>query len=272
MEHVNRLLDIMSALRNPDSGCPWDLEQNYKSLVPYTLEEAYEVAEAIEVGDMNEVKKELGDLLFQVVFYARIAEEDKQFTFSDVVEAISDKLLRRHPHVFPGGSIENFGQQQSLNADDVVVNWESIKSEERQKKGQANSARDSILSDIPRALPALERSLKMQKRAARVGFDWQDCGQVMGKVKEELAELEEAMESGDPNAINHEVGDLLFAVVNMARHLQVEPENALRESNRRFTRRFSFIEQELEKENIQPHDAGLEKLDQLWNAAKKNGL
>ena len=269
---MEKLLQIMALLRDPTHGCPWDLEQTLDSLTRYTLEEVYEVVDAVEEGTPESLKDELGDLLFQVVFYARIAEEDGKFAFSDVVDAISDKLLRRHPHVFPEGRLENFGQQQSLNADEVVVSWESIKSAERQQKGEASNARDSILADIPKALPALERALKMQKRAARVGFDWQETGPVMGKLKEELAELEEAMGSADKNAINHEVGDLLFAVVNLARHLQVEPENALRESNRRFARRFSFIEQELELENKQPQDAGLEKLDQLWNAAKNKGL
>jgi len=262
----------MTLLRDPQHGCPWDLEQTLESLTRYTLEEVYEVVDAVEEGTTESLKDELGDLLFQVVFYARIAEEDGKFAFGDVVDSISGKLLRRHPHVFPAGSIESFGQQQSLNAEEVVVNWEAIKSQERQQKGQAKNSNSSVLADIPKALPALERSLKMQKRAARVGFDWQDSEQVMGKVQEELAELEEAMDREDAKAIHHEVGDLLFAIVNLARHLQVEPENALRESNRRFTRRFHYIEEQLELQDIQPQDAGLEKLDQLWNTAKKKGL
>ena len=269
---MEKLLQIMALLRDSQHGCPWDLEQTLESLTRYTLEEVYEVVDAVEEGTTESLKDELGDLLFQVVFYARIAEEDGKFAFEDVVDGISEKLLRRHPHVFPAGSIESFGQQQSLNADEVVVNWETIKSQERQQKGQAQNSTRSVLADIPRALPALERSLKMQKRAARVGFDWTESEQVMGKVKEELAELEEAMGSHDKNAINHEIGDLLFSIVNIARHLRVEPENALRESNRRFARRFNFIEDALEQQNIQPQEAGLEKLDQLWNAAKKQGL
>lgn len=269
---MEKLLQIMTLLRDPQHGCPWDLEQTLESLTRYTLEEVYEVVDAVEEGTAESLKDELGDLLFQVVFYARIAEEENSFAFDDVVDAISDKLLRRHPHVFPAGSIESFGQQQSLNADEVVVNWESIKSQERRAKGLKDNSTNSILQDIPKALPALERALKMQKRVARVGFDWQESGQVMGKVKEELTELEEAIESGEANAITHEIGDLLFAVVNLARHLQVEPENALRDSNRRFSRRFNFIEQKLESQDIQPQSAGLEKLDQLWNEAKEKGL
>jgi len=269
---MEKLLQIMALLRDPQHGCPWDLEQTLESLTRYTLEEVYEVVDAVEEGTPEALKDELGDLLFQVVFYARIAEEDDKFVFTDIVNAISDKLLRRHPHVFPAGNIESFGQQQSLNADDVVVNWETIKSQERQQKGEVENTDSSVLADIPRALPALERSLKLQKRAARVGFDWQEKEQVMDKVREELAELEEAMASDDASAINHELGDLMFAIVNLARHLQVEPENALRESNRRFTRRFNHIEDELGRQDMQPQDVGLEKLDQLWNAAKKKGL
>jgi ATP diphosphatase len=269
---MEKLLEIMALLRDPEHGCPWDLEQTLESLTRYTLEEVYEVVDAVEEGTPEALKDELGDLLFQVVFYARLAEEEDKFAFNDIVDAISSKLLRRHPHVFPGGSIDGFGERQLLDADEVIVNCEAIKSQERQQKGDKQAADASVLADIPRALPALERALKLQKRAARVGFDWQDSGQVMDKVKEELAELEEAIASGSDDAINHETGDLLFAIVNLARHLRVEPENTLRESNRRFTRRFRFIEEQLGQENLQPQEAGLEKLDQLWSAAKKSGL
>lgn len=269
---MENLLRIMALLRDPEHGCPWDLEQTLDSLTRYTLEEVYEVVDAVEKGTPDSLQDELGDLLFQVVFYARIAEEDGKFTFADVADSIIAKLLRRHPHVFPDGTIESFGRPQSLNADEVVVNWEEIKSQERQRKGETQTTRRSVLSDIPNALPALERALKLQKRAARVGFDWQDRVQVMAKVKEELSELEEAIEHDNKQHINHEVGDLLFAVINLARHINIEPENALRECNRRFTQRFQFIEEQLEQENIQPQDAGLEKLDRLWNVAKKKGL
>jgi len=269
---MDKLLQIMALLRDRQHGCPWDLEQTLESLTRYTLEEVYEVVDAVEEGSVDSLKDELGDLLFQVVFYARIAEEDGKFSFSDIVDAISDKLLRRHPHVFPGGTVDSFGQQQELDADEVVVNWEAIKNQERQQKGVDRDVRTSVLTDIPNALPALERSLKLQKRAARVGFDWDDRRQVVAKLKEELSELEEAMESGDPGEIEHEIGDLLFASVNLARHLGTEPENALRRANRRFTRRFNFIEDQLELEGIQPQDAGLAKLDTLWNAAKNKGL
>ncbi|MEZ5492213.1 MAG: nucleoside triphosphate pyrophosphohydrolase [Gammaproteobacteria bacterium] len=269
---MDKLLRIMALLRDKEHGCPWDLEQTLTSLTRYTLEEVYEVVDAVEEGDTASLKDELGDLLFQVVFYARIAEEDSLFSFQDIVDAISDKLVRRHPHVFPAGKVESFGQQQALDADQVVTNWEAIKKQERAQKGQADQQPVSVLSDIPQALPALERALKIQKRAARVGFDWQQLAPVLGKVREELAELEAAIAGGENEAIQHETGDLLFAVVNLARHTRVEPENALRECNRRFFRRFSFIEQQLSEENTRIEDAGLEKLDQLWDAAKQKGL
>jgi len=272
VESIQKLIKIMALLRDPEFGCPWDLEQTRESLTRYTLEEVYEVVDAIEEGTPDAIKDELGDLLFQIVFYARLAEEENQFSFDDIVDTISHKLIRRHPHVFPGGSIDGFGERQTLAAEEVVTNWEAIKSEERQIKGRMEGSRASLLEDIPKALPAVERALKLQKRAARVGFDWQESSQVMEKIKEELLELEEAMETGNSDAINHEAGDLLFAVVNLTRHLQVEPETVLRESNRRFTRRFAFIEEQLEQENCKPEEAGLEKLDELWSAAKKSGL
>ncbi len=269
---MEKLLQMMALLRDREHGCPWDLKQTLSSLTRYTLEEVYEVVDAVEDGSPEQVKDELGDLLFQVVFYARIAEENGQFSFQDVVDSITDKLLRRHPHVFPGGKLENFGQKQDLNADQVVSNWEAIKNQERASKGGTGITGISVLSDIPNALPALERALKLQNRAARVGFDWAQLQPVLAKVNEELSELEEAISHHDQDQINHELGDLLFAVVNLARHTRIEPENALRESNRRFVRRFTYIEEQLEDEKIQIEEAGLEKLDQLWNAAKQKGL
>jgi ATP diphosphatase len=271
---MEKLLQIMALLRDRQHGCPWDLEQTLTSLTRYTLEEVYEVVDAVEDGSAEALRDELGDLLFQVVFYARLAEEDGHFDFTDVVEAISAKLLRRHPHVFPSGTIESFGQPQNLDADQVVTNWEAIKKQERRLKGanEEEKHKVSVLADIPNALPALERSLKMQKRAAAVGFDWPEVAPVLAKLKEEIAELEAAMNAGEQQAIEHETGDILFAVVNLARHLRIEPEIALRQSNRRFVRRFTFIEEQLEKANIRPEEAGLDKLDQLWKVAKQAGL
>jgi len=269
---MDRLKKIMALLRDPEHGCPWDLEQSLPSLTRYTLEEVYEVVDAVESGNPESLRDELGDLLFQVVFYARIAEEDGLFDFDDIVAGICDKLLRRHPHVFPGGELERFGQHQALDAQQVVSNWETIKNAEREQKSRESGSKASILDDIPRALPALERSLKMQKRAARVGFDWSSVSPVLDKFKEEIGELEEAVASNNEDAINHEMGDLLFAAVNLARHINVEPENALREANRRFARRFAFIEEQLELDNLHPEEVALEKLDELWDAAKRKGL
>ncbi|MEZ5519739.1 MAG: nucleoside triphosphate pyrophosphohydrolase [Gammaproteobacteria bacterium] len=268
---MQKLLEIMTKLRDREHGCPWDLEQTLSSLTRYTLEEVYEVVDAVEDGDPESLRDELGDLLFQVVFYAKIAEEDGLFDFQDIVDAISDKLLRRHPHVFPAARLENFGQSQELNADQVVSNWEAIKTEERAGKVD-EGIRASALADIPNALPALERALKLQKRAARVGFDWQELAPVLAKVREELEEMEEALNQRDQEQMNHELGDLLFAIVNLARHTRVEPENALRECNRRFARRFNYIEEQLQKDGVSVEDAGLEKLDLLWDAAKQKGL
>ena len=271
---MDKLLNIVALLRDKKYGCPWDLEQTHTSLVRYTLEEVYEVVDAIETGTANQLKDELGDLLFQVVFYAQIAQEDEQFNFADIIDAISDKLLRRHPHVFPQGKLENFGQDQNLNADDVVVNWEAIKEQERKLEGapKAGSNSVSVLANIPTALPALERSLKMQKRAASAGFDWTSFTPVLDKIKEELSEVEEAISADDASAIEEEIGDLLFAAVNLARHMKIEPENALRNANRKFEQRFRYIEEQLQEQNKKLGDVGLEKLDEIWDQAKAKGL
>ncbi len=271
---MEKLLHIMALLRDKKYGCPWDLEQTHNSLVRYTLEEVYEVVDAIENGSAEQLKDELGDLLFQVVFYARIAQEDGIFDFSEIVDAIADKLVRRHPHVFPQGQLENFGQDQLLNAEDVVVNWEAIKEQERKMKKTSNSDQesDSVLRDIPVALPALERALKMQKRAAAVGFDWDNVNPVVSKLKEELEEVENAIADKDPLAVAEEIGDLMFTVVNLARHVKVEPENALRKANRKFERRFRYIEEQLEKEHKNPRDVKSGILDEIWKQAKQVGL
>ena len=274
---IDRLIAIMTMLRDKQHGCPWDLEQTIKSLLPYTLEEVYEVADAIENNDLVELEDELGDLLFQVIFYAQIAKEQGAFDFQDIATAISDKLVRRHPHVFPAGDIEQFGIPQDISAQQVVVNWEAIKEierEEKRKKGgsAAVEKNESILDDVPRALPAMERARKLQKRAAQVGFDWAEIAPVLNKLKEEIAEFEEALASGDHERMSDELGDVLFATINLARHSKIEPEVALRSTNRRFELRFKWIEVALSKQGKVFKDANLEELDALWDQAKSTGL
>lgn len=269
----------MSMLRDPEFGCPWDLEQSMESLVPFTIEEVYEVVDAIERGDMVDLEDELGDLLFQVVFYAQLAGESGYFRFAQVAEAISDKLIRRHPHVFPNGKLESFANKPELSADQVIVNWDAIKEQEKaDKKAKRESVSGiaesppSALDDVPRALPSLERSRKLQKRAARLGFDWKDVQPVIAKLKEEIGEYEEALAAADEGALQHELGDILFAAVNLARHTGIEPEIALRDANLRFENRFRWIEQELSRRGTRIEDASLETMDELWDQAKATGL
>ena len=274
---IDRLIAIMTMLRDKQHGCPWDLEQTIKSLLPYTLEEVYEVADAIENNDLVELEDELGDLLFQVIFYAQIAKEQGAFDFQDIATAINDKLVRRHPHVFPAGDVEQFGIPQDISAQQVVFNWEAIKEierEEKRKKGgsAAVEKNESILDDVPRALPAMERARKLQKRAAQVGFDWAEIAPVLNKLKEEVAEFEEALASGDHERMSDELGDVLFATINLARHSKIEPEVALRSTNRRFELRFKWIEVALSKQGKVFKDANLEELDALWDQAKSTGL
>lgn len=274
---IVKLLQIMSMLRDKSHGCPWDLKQTIASLATYTLEEVYEVVDAIEQGDMVELRDELGDLLFQVVFYAQIAAEEGQFNFDDIANAISDKLLRRHPHVFPDGSMDKFGEPNGLTAEDVAVNWEAIKQAEREAKLKAKGLTEAqpqsgALDDVPQAMPALERARKLQNRAARVGFDWTEVEPVLAKLKEEISEFEAAMQSEGQSRMAQELGDILFAVVNVARHCNIEPETALRAANRRFERRFRWIESTLRERGQQTIDVDLAELDALWNAAKQSGL
>jgi ATP diphosphatase len=271
-------------LRDQEYGCPWDLEQSIVSLVPYTLEEVYEVVDAIDKNDMLELEDELGDLLFQVVFYAQIAREEGLFTFDDVAKAITTKLIRRHPHVFPDSTVESFGDASDISSDQVVVNWEAIKQEERAKKRKRQQGKGrtknqkftetifSIFDDVPRALPALERAHKLQKRAARVGFDWNDIAPVINKLKEEIAEFESALATQDQQQINAEMGDVLFTAINLARHGSVEPEIALRSANQRFVERFKWIESTLYSQGQTLDDTKLEQLDLLWDQAKQKGL
>ncbi|HUD52952.1 nucleoside triphosphate pyrophosphohydrolase [Parvibaculum sp.] len=257
---IDALLAIMAKLRSPEGGCPWDLEQNFATIAPYTIEEAYEVADAIEQGDMGELRDELGDLLFQVVFHAQMASEAGSFTFEDVVRAICEKMIRRHPHVF--------GDETARSAGAVKGRWEEIKAEEKAARGKP--ARESILDDVPLALPALTRAVKLQARAARVGFDWPSTAEVLDKLNEEMLELsEELTKGGDRDRIEDEFGDLLFVYANLARHLKIDPEAALRRTNAKFRRRFGRIEEKLAAKGISPEQSTLEEMDALWNEAKR---
>ncbi|MEM8986790.1 MAG: nucleoside triphosphate pyrophosphohydrolase [Pseudomonadota bacterium] len=254
---ISTLLDIMARLRAPDGGCPWDIEQTFRTIAPYTIEEAYEVADAIEQGDLAQLKDELGDLLFQVVFHAQMASEQGAFNFDEVVAAIVDKMIRRHPHVF-GDAIARSAEEQT-NA------WETQKAEERQAKSDAAS----ILDDVPVALPAATRAVKLQKRAAHVGFDWPHTNDVLAKLEEEAGELVEAANTKDPDAVEDEFGDLLFVMANLARHLKVEPEAALRRANAKFERRFRHIEQQARDNNRDMTDHTLDELESYWRTAKQ---
>ncbi|WAE51049.1 nucleoside triphosphate pyrophosphohydrolase [Stutzerimonas frequens] len=268
MYQLPDLLHLMARLRDPQHGCPWDLQQNYASIVPHTLEEAYEVADAIESGDFDHLPGELGDLLFQVVYYSQLAREEGRFDFATVVDAITRKLVRRHPHVFPDGDLYGSPELPRLDEAAIKQRWEEIKAEERAEKAAAPEQL-SLLDDVPSALPALSRAAKLQKRAAQVGFDWPEALPVVDKVREELGEVLEAMSENDPQAIAEELGDLLFVVVNLARHLKVDPENALRAANGKFERRFRFIEQALREAGRPIESCDLEELDALWGEAKK---
>ncbi|MDP5166433.1 nucleoside triphosphate pyrophosphohydrolase [Pseudomonas syringae] len=268
MYTVQDLLNLMARLRDPQFGCPWDLKQTYASIVPHTLEEAYEVADAIEQGDLDHLKGELGDLLFQVVFYAQLAKEERRFEFDDVIDGITRKLLRRHPHVFPTGELYAPAETPRLTDEQVNLRWDEIKAEERAEKAGVPEQL-SLLDDVPRALPALSRAAKLQKRAAQVGFDWPAALPVVDKVREELDEILEAMVDNDAEGIAEEVGDLLFSVVNLARHLKVDPETALRSANSKFDRRFRFIEQALRHLQRPIEACSLEEMDALWGEAKR---
>jgi len=268
MYTLEDLLHLMARLRDPQFGCPWDVKQSYASIVPYTLEEAYEVADAIERGDFEHLQGELGDLLFQVVYYCQFAREEGRFEFAGVVDSITRKLLRRHPHVFPTGDLYAPLDQPRLSEEQVKQRWEQIKAEERAEKAGVGEQL-SLLDDVPATLPSLSRAAKLQKRAATVGFDWPAALPVVDKVREELDEVLEAMAGGERAAMADEVGDLLFSVVNLARHLKVDPEDALRGANRKFERRFRFIEQALRDTHRPIEDCTLEDLDALWGEAKR---
>ncbi len=265
---ISRLIEIMAALRNPKTGCPWDIEQDFASIAPYTIEEAYEVADAIERGDRDDLRDELGDLLLQVVYHARMAEEEGEFAFGDVVEAVTKKMIRRHPHVFGDEAARGAGMAKGM--------WERIKAEEKAEKRAARLARglapedhgSGFLDGVPLVHPALTRALKLQEKAARVGFDWKDAKPILDKIEEEIAELREAMDSGRTDHIAEEFGDTLFALVNFGRHLGIDPEDALRGTNDKFRTRFHYIESTLGQQGNSLEDASLDEMEALWQAAK----
>ena len=260
---IARLIEIMAALRTPKTGCPWDLEQNFVTIAPYTLEEAYEVADAIARDDLADLQDELGDLLLQVVFHARMAQEQGAFDFGDVVEAITAKLIRRHPHVF--------GEHRAANPQAVKGLWDEIKAQEKERKrakaGGSAPSEEGALAGVPIALPALTRALKLQGKAGKVGFDWNDVRAVLRKIREEADEIEAALDADESEAAA-EVGDLLFAAVNLARQLHADPETLLRQTNQKFERRFAAIERALAARGKAPQDASLAEMDALWEQAK----
>ena len=261
---ISRLIEIMAALRTPGSGCLWDLEQDFSTIAPYTIEEAYEVADAIERGDFDDLRDELGDLLLQVVFHARMAKEQGLFDFGGVVLAITEKLVRRHPHVF--------GDAGSLGTEEVNALWEHIKTQEKAERAarRSHAAPEGVtLGGVPGNLPALTRALKLQQKAGKVGFDWNDPHAVLAKIREEADEIEAALASGAIQDATSEVGDLMFAVVNLARHLGADPEATLREANRKFERRFRYIEEALSATGKTPSQSTLAEMDALWNEAKR---
>lgn len=257
---VTRLLSIMAKLRDPESGCPWDKKQTFASIVPYTVEEAYEVADAIEHGNMQDIKDELGDLLFQVVFYAQLGKEQGDFDFEAVAEAVADKLTRRHPHVFADAQINS---EAELN-----VAWDNIKAQERLQNGEAQD--DSILANVPKGMAPLMRAHKLQKRCAKVGFDWPEVAPVVDKIHEEILEVMQEVEAEevDQAAVEEEIGDLFFAVVNLSRHLKVDAETALRKANHKFEQRFRKVEQVFNDKNQPMSDASLDEMEAVWQKIK----
>lgn len=268
MYQLDDLLHLMARLRDPQHGCPWDLQQDWRSIVPHTIEEAYEVADVIERASFAELPGELGDLLFQVVYYSQLGQEEGRFGFAQVVDAITRKLVRRHPHVFPDGDLYGPADAPRLDEGQIARRWEEIKAQERAERAPSPQQL-SLLDDVPATLPALSRSVKLQKRAAGVGFDWPDALPVFDKVREELDEVLQAMSDADPAQVAEELGDLLFSVSNLARHLAVEPEAALRRANAKFERRFRFIEQAVGEQGGSIEASSLEQLEALWQAAKR---
>lgn len=258
------LLSLMERLRDPRHGCPWDIKQDFRSITSSTIEEAYEVVDAIEHNDFEHLREELGDLLFQVIFYCQLAQEDQLFDFAEVIDALTAKLVRRHPHVFPDGTLASFSELNQRKGDEQVkLQWETVKAEERKQRGNIG-----LLADVPVGLPALSRAVKLQKRAAQVGFDWREAAPVVAKIREELHELEQAMAATDEPAIGEELGDVLFSVVNLARHLRHDPEKSLRLANQKFARRFESLERQLSQRGLRFEDVDEHELDAMWRQAK----
>jgi MazG family protein len=257
---LRRLLAVMARLRDPERGCPWDVEQSFATIAPYTIEEAYEVAEAAEAGDVGALREELGDLLLQVVFHSRMAEEAGHFAFNDVAKAIADKMIRRHPHVFADASVDGATAQTAA--------WEDQKAAERRAKAAAEGRAESVLDGVGPGFPALTRALKLQRRAARVGFDWPQPAPILDKIEEEIGELRAELVQGKPERIEDELGDLLFALVNLARRLEADPEQALRRACRKFERRFRRIEERLAERGTSPDAASLDEMEAEWQRAK----
>jgi len=268
---ISRLIEIMAALRDPKTGCPWDIEQDFASIAPYTVEEAYEVADAIARGDKDDLRDELGDLLLQVVYHAQMAEEAQEFAFGDVVQAITEKMIRRHPHVFGDAQARSAGMAKGM--------WERIKSEEKAMKRQARIDRGldpedhgtGFLDGIPVALPALTRALKLQEKAARVGFDWGEAAPILDKIEEEIGELREAMASGDATSMKDEFGDVIFSLVNLGRHLKIDSEAALSGTNEKFRSRFHHVERALNASGRSLEESSLDEMEELWQQAKSAG-
>lgn len=264
---ISRLIEIMEALRQPETGCPWDIVQTFETIKPYTIEEAYEVADAIERKDMDDLCEELGDLLLQVVFHSRIAQEQGRFSFGDVVHAVTSKMIRRHPHVFAASDADT--------AESVKIQWDEIKAQEKRERAARRAAngisedfKAGFLGSVHRTQPALTEALKLQEQAARVGFDWSAPGPILDKIEEEVRELREAMAGGNPEKVTDELGDLIFALVNIGRHVKADPENALRGTNTKFRRRFRHIETSLVQTDETLEGATLERMEELWQAAK----
>jgi nucleoside triphosphate diphosphatase len=266
---VKRLIEIMAALRTPKTGCPWDLEQNFATIAPYTIEEAYEVADAIARDDLDDLRDELGDLLLQVVFHARMAEEEKAFDFGDVVTAITDKLIRRHPHVF-GDTAGPATQEQIRGTWDVIKKQE--KAERAARDPQREQAESTLLASVKAGVPALTRAYELQKKVATVGFDWREPAPVVDKIREETGEIEAALASGERGKIAEEIGDLMFTAINLARVSGIDPESALRATNAKFERRFAYVENRIRAQDRKPEDVSLEEMDKLWDEAKANGI
>lgn len=265
---ISRLVEIMAALRHPEDGCPWDIEQDFKSIAPYTIEEVYEVIDAIERDDRDDLREELGDLLLQVIYHARMAEEEGAFDFGDIVDGITTKMIRRHPHVF--------GDEDARNAGMAKGAWERIKTQEKQEQAKRRAAmglppklgNGSMLDDVPTTMPGLMTAVKLQQKASKVGFDWNDPRAVLAKIREELGEAEAELDAGDKEALQAEIGDILFAVANLARHADIDPDQALRGSNAKFRKRFGYIENNIFEHGVSLEEADLDTMEGLWQDAK----